>query len=316
MQKLKRLKVDLRTWNKHVFWGIDAKVAKLNQKLSTIQNQVYNLGDSEQLLDREIEATVELNQILRQEQQFYAQKNRASWLTDGYRNTAFFQRLHRVKKARSGTNALYIDGVLSTEQWSICAHIERFYSSLFSGSSDGFDSDRCEICRGNARCLKSILDTYADLSGQVFNPNKSKAYFGRHVSAQNKAYFRTILQIGSASLPFTYLGVSLLRGAPKAAHLRSVADCIIAKFVGWKGSALSLAGRACVVNSVIVSSLVHSMMIYRWPRSLLKKNDIAIRNFIWTGSMGRKVFCTVSWQKLCASREEEGLGIRSIQTAN
>lgn len=41
---------------------------------------------------------------------------------------------------------------------------------------------------------------------------------------------------------------------------------------------LSLAGRVCLVNSVIVSSLTHSMMIYRWPRSHLKSMDNAMRN--------------------------------------
>ncbi|KAL8510795.1 hypothetical protein ACS0TY_017570 [Phlomoides rotata] len=143
----------------------------------------------------------------------------------------------------------------------------------------------CKASRRNARCLKHILDTYAGLSGQVFNPKKSKAYFGKNVSAQN---------IGSVALPFTYLGVPLFIGTPKAAHLRDMADRIISKFAGWKGSALSLANRACLVNSVIVSSLVHSMMIYRWPRPLLNKIDRVMRNFIWTGSSMMSSFCTVN----------------------
>ncbi|KAL8535007.1 hypothetical protein ACS0TY_010866 [Phlomoides rotata] len=100
IQKLKRLKVELQVWNKQVFGMIAAKIAGVNQTLAAVQSQVYNLGDSAQLLDREIDATVELNWILKQEQQFFAQKNRASWLKDGDRNTAFFQRLHRIKKAR------------------------------------------------------------------------------------------------------------------------------------------------------------------------------------------------------------------------
>ncbi|KAL8546391.1 hypothetical protein ACS0TY_006207 [Phlomoides rotata] len=72
---------------------------------------------------------------------------------------------------------------------------------------------------------------------------------------RNKAFFRDTLHIGSASLPFSYLGVPLFRGSPKAAHLKSTADRIIAKFAGWKRSALSMAGRVCLVNLVIVSSL-------------------------------------------------------------
>ncbi|KAL8509015.1 hypothetical protein ACS0TY_016271 [Phlomoides rotata] len=93
-------------------------------------------------------------------------------------------------------------------------------------------------------------------------------------------------------------------------------DRIISKFVGWKGASLSLAGWACLINSVIVSSLVHSMMIYRWPRSLLNKVDRAMRNFLWTGSTQKTGFCTVNWTKVCAPKEEGGFGIRNIKTAN
>ncbi|KAL8498896.1 hypothetical protein ACS0TY_022024 [Phlomoides rotata] len=107
-----------------------------------LPSQVYNLGDSDQLLDRKIEATLVLNRILKQEQLFYAQKNRVSLLKDGDLNTAFFQRLHRVKKARPGINSLYIDRILSTDQGAICAHIEAYYSSLFRGSTDGTDMER------------------------------------------------------------------------------------------------------------------------------------------------------------------------------
>ncbi|KAL8466219.1 hypothetical protein ACS0TY_035363 [Phlomoides rotata] len=99
-----------------------------------------------------------------------------------------------------------------------------------------------------------------------------------------------MLHIGSASLPFNYLRIPLFRGTAKAAHLRGMADRIIAKFFGWKGSALSMAGRVCLVNSVMVSSLVHSMMVYKWPRSLLQKVDKAMRNFIWTVARVAKVF--------------------------
>ncbi|KAL8542918.1 hypothetical protein ACS0TY_003698 [Phlomoides rotata] len=105
---------------------------------------------------------------------------------------------------------------------------------------------------------------------------------------------RSLIQISQRHLPFTYLGVPIFRGAPKACHLKGTADRIISKFACWKGSSLSLAGRACLVNSVIVSSLVHSMMIYKWPKSLLNKIDQAMRNFICTGSSEKIGFCTVN----------------------
>ncbi|KAL8498084.1 hypothetical protein ACS0TY_021422 [Phlomoides rotata] len=200
---------------------------------------------------------------------------------------------------------------MSTNPVAIRVHIEQFYSQLFSAPAGPVDFGimpdliapsvtAANYRERNAHGLKRILDSYASLSGQIFNPEKSKAYFGKHVSTQNKAYFRATLNIGSTALLFIYLGVLIFRGAPKTAHLRGTTDCIIAKFAGWKGSSLSLAGRACLVNSVIILSLVHSMMIYRWPRSLLNKINKAMRNFIWTGSTEKKGFCTMNWTKRLA----------------
>ncbi|KAL8522424.1 hypothetical protein ACS0TY_012536 [Phlomoides rotata] len=134
IQKLKRLKQELRVWNKEVFGIINTKIAEANQVLTEVQNQVYSGGDSELLLDREIEATVDLQSILAQEQMFYAQKNRATWLKDGDRNTAFFHRLHKVKKARPGIHSMFVGNLLSTDPEAIRINIERFYVSLFSAT--------------------------------------------------------------------------------------------------------------------------------------------------------------------------------------
>ncbi|KAL8488043.1 hypothetical protein ACS0TY_024353 [Phlomoides rotata] len=84
------------------------------------------------------------------------------------------------------------------------------------------------------------------------------------------------------SLSFSYLGVPILRGAPRTCHLTALADSIISKFSKWKGHSLSLAGHKCMINFVIAASLVHSMMVYYWPRTLLKKIENAMRNFLWT----------------------------------
>ncbi|KAL8474055.1 hypothetical protein ACS0TY_030778 [Phlomoides rotata] len=90
------------------------------------------------------------------------------------------------------------------------------------------------------------------------------------------------------ALPFDYLGVPIFRGTPRVHHLSRLVDSVIYKFSRWKGSTLSLAGRKCLINSVIAASLVHSMMVYHWPHSLLKKVDTAMRNFLWKGDIAKK----------------------------
>lgn len=98
--------------------------------------------------------------------------------------------------------------------------------------------------------------------------------------------------------------------------LGNIADNVIHKFIRWRGHTLSLAWRRCMINSVIASSLVQMMMVYKWPKSLLNKIEIAIRCFLWTGEATKKGFSNVEWAKCYAPIDEGGFGIRSIRLTN
>lgn len=75
-----------------------------------------------------------------------------------------------------------------------------------------------------------------------------------------------------------------------------------------------MAGRICLVESLILGSLVHSMMVYRWPGSLLKELDSAIRNFLWTGDVSQRGNVMVAWSRCCAPKSKGGLGMKSLVT--
>ena len=77
-----------------------------------------------------------------------------------------------------------------------------------------------------------------------------------------------------------------------------------------------MAGRICLVQSVIQGALVHSMMIYRWPKTLIKAMDAKIRNFVLTGDMMKRTSIAISWKRCCAPKSEGGLGLRSMRAAN
>lgn len=198
-------------------------------------------------------------------------------------------------------------------------------SPLFLGRNVSFPShllyadDVIIFCRAtskNCRRIIKILNTYKDWSGQHFNPQKSKVYFSNSISSTIARRLSRCLGIGTGSLPFTYLGVPLFTGAPKTRHLQSIADGIIAKFALWKGNSLSMAGRICLVQSFIQGAFVHSMMIYRWPKTVLRKLEACMRNFVVTGDILRAGSVKVSWKRCCVPKEEGGLGLRSMVTAN
>lgn len=77
-----------------------------------------------------------------------------------------------------------------------------------------------------------------------------------------------------------------------------------------------MAGRICLVNSVITSSLIHSFMVYKWPLRLIKYMEKAIRNFVWTGSVISKKLVVVPWNQCCSPKAEGGLGIKNLSLLN
>ncbi|KAL8463828.1 hypothetical protein ACS0TY_033684 [Phlomoides rotata] len=339
MGKLKRLKHVLKTWNKEVFWDIDRKIATAKDTLTGIQAGIYEEGDSNRMMNLEFEATVTLHQFLAQQHAFFAQKNCTDWLRDGDRNSVFFHKLHRIRKARAGINAMNVDGLVTTDLGLISNHIVRFYTDLFRASNreppdfsvlhdlispvvsdsknnslvscpssdevkaavhalsedsapgpDGFGGSffqkMWEASIANTHRLKSILDRYADLSGQLFNPPKSKVYFGKHVPAHNWHYIHTTLGIGLGDPPFP-TSVSLYsEGCPKL--------CI--------SSVLPIA--------FLLSLLLGKILLYRWQAAFAW----AMRSFIWTGNIEKSDFFSISWA--LASKDEGGLGIRSITLLN
>lgn len=131
-----------------------------------------------------------------------------------------------------------------------------------------------------------------------------------------KLFVGHILNFMEGSVPLNYLGMPIFFGKPRTAHLQAIADMIIGKFNRWSESILSIAGRACLINSVITSSLTHSMMVYRWPRALLKSIDVAMRNFLWNGNISKQNYGTIPWSRVCAPRTEDGFGIQCIRATN
>ncbi|XP_057785445.1 uncharacterized protein LOC131002988 [Salvia miltiorrhiza] len=174
----------------------------------------------------------------------------------------------------------------------------------------------CKASRRNAKKIKHILEYYASISGQVCSLEKSRIYFSKGVTTPMKRGISQVLGFTQGGDRVLYLGSPLFVGRPKASHLIDIKDRIVQKFSRWAGLNLSMAGRLCLVNSVIQSSIIHTMMVFRWPKSLLYDLDRSCRNFIWTGKTDLKPSCAVKWSRCCTIKEEGGLGIRSFTIMN
>lgn len=129
--KLKRLKNTLKSWNKEVFGNIFLKLDKIDAKISDLQLSASKTGYSEDLWLEEVIAQSEFCNILHQKSIFLKQKSRASWLSDGDRNSKFFHRAVKMKHSTDGIKSLEIDGSPCSELSLIKAHVVAYYDNLF-----------------------------------------------------------------------------------------------------------------------------------------------------------------------------------------
>ena len=181
-----------------------------------------------------------------------------------------------------------------------------------------YADDLMVFCKGkmsSLEALKNLFTRYANCSGQVINLRKSFI----HANGINNSRLNNMVELlgfSIGTLPFSYLGVPIFKGKPKAIYFQAIADRVKLKLAAWKASLLSIAGRVQLVKSTIQSMFLHPMSIYSRPVSLLREIEKWIKNFIWSGDFAKRKLVTVAWKKVCASYEEGGLALRSHITLN
>ncbi|XP_026433322.1 uncharacterized protein LOC113330706 [Papaver somniferum] len=181
-----------------------------------------------------------------------------------------------------------------------------------------FADDILIFCRGNQHSLqnlKNMLVLYEHASGQCVNYAKSKFYFGGDRISRAIA-ISNYLGMERAMFPDKYLGIQLNPGIVWHIHVRQVVEKIMNKLAGWKGKLLSFQVRIVLIKSVISSYVIHSMAFYKWPCTVIKQVERAIRNFLWSGDAEKRKYFTVLYDDLCLSKREGGLGIKKLNDVN
>ena len=110
-------------------------------------------------------------------------------------------------------------------------------------------------------------------------------------------------------IPFVYLGL-LVEGCHKRRTFwDGVVDRVKRRLSRWKGRLLPMAGRICLIKSVLSSISLFYLSLFKMPCVVANEIVRIQRIFLWGwGSDGRKV-AWASWKKMCEAREDGGLGI-------
>lgn len=89
--------------------------------------------------------------------------------------------------------------------------------------------------------LKEIFDSYATVSGQIFNFQKSSLSFNGKTPESQRAAIRGIFKLNVVSKHEKYLGLPSMIGRKKMGFFNDIKLKVLNKIVGWQHK-MSLVG--------------------------------------------------------------------------
>ncbi|VFQ98543.1 unnamed protein product [Cuscuta campestris] len=165
---------------------------------------------------------------------------------------------------------------------------------------------------GNTRSvanLKSFLNEYQLVSGQTINYSKSSFMMGSKPNSLAISKLERLLGISHKTYPFTYLGIPIDLGITRQIHCANLISSFDTKLNGWYQKNLDQAGRLVLINHVLNTLPNYFLASNTMPKSIKRLLDQKMARFWWGGKHH-----WISWQKLCAPKEEGGLGTTDFKS--
>nr|GEV22641.1 RNA-directed DNA polymerase, eukaryota [Tanacetum cinerariifolium] len=109
--------------------------------------------------------------------------------------------------------------------------------------------------------------------------------------------------------PFKYLGILVGDNMSSIKAWDEIVDKMRKRLSRWKLNALSVGGRLTLLKSVLGSSPLYNMSIFKVPKQVLNIMESLRRNFFNGVQEGDRKIAWVKWSKLLASKKFKGLGV-------
>ncbi|GJS78050.1 RNA-directed DNA polymerase, eukaryota, reverse transcriptase zinc-binding domain protein [Tanacetum coccineum] len=138
------------------------------------------------------------------------------------------------------------------------------------------------------------------------------------VAVEEEKVNAAALKMGCSTLqlPFSYLGIKV---GDMMSHLKSwdeIIDSLYSRLSRWKMKTLSIRSRLTLLKSVLGSTPIYYMSIFKVPSQVLKRME-AIRSHFFNGAnVNEKKMSRVKWNRVLASKDKGGLGVLSFFALN
>jgi hypothetical protein len=148
-EKLKQLGEHLYTWDRYTFGSVKREIKQLMQQLKVLKDVPGRSGPSH----LEIKVTDRLAELYHREEILHRQRSRVDWLTDGDKNTKYFQQRASMRRRKNRITALAKpDGQLTEDVAELESMTTEFYKDLYTS----------EGCTNMQEVLDSVPEKLTD----------------------------------------------------------------------------------------------------------------------------------------------------------
>lgn len=131
--------------------------------------------------------------------------------------------------------------------------------------------------------MKFLLCIFEKMSGLKINFNKSETQMISQ-DGEKAIMYANIMNCVTGEWPLKYLGVPVACSKLHVVDWLPVAEKLMKRLEGWKGSVLSFGGRLVLINSCLSSIPTYCMSMYLLPKIVFKNMDRTRKK----GSFGRE----------------------------
>ncbi|XP_058733800.1 uncharacterized protein LOC131605468 [Vicia villosa] len=167
----------------------------------------------------------------------------------------------------------------------------------------------------NLWSMKAILRGFEMMTGLRVNFHKSNLY-GINVGDWYLEAASSFLTCKVGTFPFKFLGVRVGDSPRKLSMWKDLLAMFRKRLNVWRGRYLSMAGRVELINSVLSAIPIYSLSFYKAPKKVLQEIKSIQSKFLWGGGDRDKSIHWVSWDTVCKSRKEGGLGVKDVEIMN
>nr|GEW74671.1 hypothetical protein [Tanacetum cinerariifolium] len=118
------------------------------------------------------------------------------------------------------------------------------------------------------------------------------------------------------STPFKYLGVMVGGNMSLTKSWDAILGKLKSRLSKWKRNTLSIGGRLTLLKSVLGSTPIYAMSLYKTPKSVLHSMESIRRKFFYEANDDIKKITWISWSKVLAAKDKGGLGVSSLYGLN